>query len=493
MIQNQFLLTKNLLSERPENRITLGTYNFYYHKNISVTLSENTCVKILVVGILFDWENTEWVNSKIVNSWLIDNNIDFFSILQKTFKYSGAYLVFHYDKNKDELKIFTDTAAQYELFYTVTDYGEAVASSNHKLISEITPLIEDNSPEAFEFYNSEAFIKKRAFITNYTNYLNLKRLNPNHYLDFNSGKSIRYFPNEKIKNTTIKEASLKCSKMIKGYIHAAAFRNQLLIPVTSGWDSRLLLAASKEISEKVVYHLFFNKKENCAYDKNIPIKLLYKLNLTFFIVHSNVYIKKDINKEAEENILFPTSFIYKNIKNFYSRFPEYLALNGNISEIVRLEFDEVFKLTPKKIAFIEKYPFLTYALKRYSTWFENNNGLFKQYGYRSLDMLYWEENCGNWVSKLKTENRFMGYEIYSPFNSRDFLLTIYGLPKKYRRKQNPIVYKNMIKLLWPEVLAYPINPGLKKIAMRITQYLGIFPIFRNLKLHYNLFKGRNKW
>ncbi len=136
---------------------------------------------------------------------------------------------------------------------------------------------------------------------------------------------------------------------------------------------------------------------------------------------------------------------------------------------------------------------MAYALKRYSIWLENNNGIFKQYGFRSLDMLYWKENCGNWVSKLKTESRFMGHEIYSPFYSRDFLLTIYGLPKKYRRKQNPIVYKKMIKLLWPEVLAYPVNPGLKKIAMKITQYLGIFPIFRNLKLYYNLFKGRNKW
>ena len=51
----------------------------------------------------------------------------------------------------------------------------------------------------------------------------------------------------------------------------------------------------------------------------------------------------------------------------------------------------------------------------------------------------------------------------------------------------------MINLLWPEVMAYPVNPGLKKIAMRITQQLGIFPIFRNIKLYYNLFKGRNKW
>ncbi len=261
MIKNQFILTRNLFSDKSENKIAFGSYNFYYHKNVKVSLSENETVKILVVGNLYDWENIHWDNSKILNSWLIDNNIDFFSILKKSYKYSGEYLVLYYDKNNDKLKIFTDTAAQYELFYTVTDYGEIVASSNHKLISEITPLKEDNTPDAYEFYNSKAFLKKRAFILNDTNYVNLKRLNSNHYLDINNGKSIRYFPNEKIKKTTITEVSLKCSKMIKGYIHAAAYRKQLLIPVTSGWDSRLLLAASKEVSEKMVYHLFLIKKK----------------------------------------------------------------------------------------------------------------------------------------------------------------------------------------------------------------------------------------
>ena len=80
----------------------------------------------------------------------------------------------------------------------------------------------------------------------------------------------------------------------------------------------------------------------------------------------------------------------------------------------------------------------------------------------------------------------MGQETFSPFNSRELLISLLGLPKKYRRKENPVVYKKIIEHLWPDVLQVPINPGPKKIAIRITQYLGIFPLFRNLKLWWNL-------
>lgn len=495
MIKNQFILTNINYNqnELKKNKVNFGSYAFYYHNNISIVITENDTVKILVAGCLFDHENIFWDNSDIVNSWFKDNKIDFLAILKKTYKYSGNFLVFYFNKSNDNLKIFNDAAGQYELYYTINGHGATIASSNHKLISELTPLIEDKKPETIEFFKSEAFKLKKAFILEDTNYINLKRLIPNHYLDVNQGKSIRFFPNEKVKKTTLNEASLKGSKMIKGFLHAAAYRKKLLIPVTSGWDSRLLLAASKEISDKVVYHLFFNKRENPLYDKNIPIKLFNKLNLPFIIVYNNIISNQDISKKVKDYTLFPTCSVYRNIKNFYSKFPGFLGLNGNISEIVRLEFDEIMNLNPRKIAFIEKYPFLDYSLKRYSNWFEKNNDLFKKYGYRSLDMLYWEENCGSWISKQKSESRLMGVEIYSPFNSREFLLTIYGLPKKYRKKQNPIIYYKMIKKLWPEVMAYPVNPGLKKIAIRITQCLGIFAIFRNLKLHYNLFKGRNKW
>jgi hypothetical protein len=157
-----------------------------------------------------------------------------------------------------------------------------------------------------------------------------------------------------------------------------------------------------------------------------------------------------------------------------------------------MEFDEIFNLTPHKICFIQKYPSLKYAEEKYTKWLNNNKSLFEQNALRILDMLYWEENCANWVAKSKTEFRAFGTEVFSPFNSRELLLTLYGVNKKYRRKQNPVVYRNIIKQLWPEVMQVPINPGAKKVAIRITQYLGIFPPFRNLKLWWNLSKERIK-
>ncbi len=496
-ISNQFILTKSLRSETvfQNNILSIGNYHFYYGQNLSMVKTENSFLKLIVVGELYDFRNPEWTNKQIVNQ-LLKNFQKIDEVLFKTYAISGEYVFFIFNKNSFEFKVFSDASAQFEIFYSITDEENMIISSSHRLVNMFSPLKEDISTQAIEFYKSEAFLNRRSFVGYVTNYINLMRLKPNHYLNINTGEQERYFPNKKKLEYNLKETSKKCAKMIKGYIEAASKRNKLLIPVTGGWDSRVLLASSKNITQNCVYYVFYNNKLSPKYDVTIPQKIFQKLNIPFYIFKNDLLTpaeEMELEQECFEEILFPRAQSCRNIKKILLKYPNYLNLNGNISEIARLEFDEIFNLNPHKIAFIEKYPFLEYAFNHYKVWFEKNHGLFRKMGYRTLDMLYWEENCGNWVAKYKSESRILGLKTFSPFNSRELLLSLYGLPKKYRRKQNPVVYKKMIEILWPEVLHVPVNPGPKKIAMRITQYLGIFPIFRNLKLWWNLFKGRKHW
>jgi len=492
MLANQFLFTKQILMDKAEGKkLYFGPFRFYYYKGVIFTQVENSMAQVLVAGNLYDYENPLWGNREIIESWLKDHE-SFDNILKATFKYSRQYLVFYRNKQTGEAKVFTDTAAQYELYYTRTPKGDVVASSGYRLIERITPLHKDTSPEAIEFYSSTAFQKRLSFVGEDTNFTNLKRLKPNYYLDLNKGKTVRYFPESPLKTTTLEEASQKCAEMLKGYITAAANRQPLLIPLTAGWDSRVILAASRDILNKSIFYVLFKKGIHPKYDKIIPERLSKLFKFRFYAITTRDSSNKEVDEYAKEHVLFPKVYIYKRIREFYSKYPEYLILNGNVSEIARLEFDEVFNLSPEKIAWIEKYPFLDYALLRLTKWYEDNKTHFATNGYRVLDMLYWEENCANWVAKFKTEYRLMGYEMFSLFNSRELLLTLYGLPKKYRRKQNPVVYKRMIQYLWPEILRVPVNPGIKKIAMRLTQKIGIFPVFRNMKLWCLMFLGKNK-
>lgn len=492
LFQNQFLVTKQKVQTLTNwNQFVIGHYYFYFHPKLKTTLSTNHNSTLLLIGDAYDADFPDKTNQEITSD--LNDKFMHFHALLKSNEFSslaGTYLIFFFCKKDNSICVTGDAAMQRELFYLRQENEITVLGATDKIIGKFFKLKHQNNPEQREFYNSTAFKNKKSFITNQTNFKDLLRLKPNHYLNISTGRTIRYFPYEKIKPIDLDEAALEGSEIMKNLIRAAYHRYKIMIPVSAGWDSRLLLAASKDIRDEVVYYVLQTQSKGARhFDVKVPQKLMSKLNLPFEIIK---YPKRLDNTElniARESISF---FRKKNleyiINYFHKKHANKLTLNGNISEIIRLEFDEIYNLTPQKIAFIQKYPHLPYAISEYENWLEENKSLFSEMGYRALDMLYWEENCANWVSKSKTEFRAYGIEVFSPFNCRKYILTLYGLPKKYRRKQNPVIYKKMIELLWPEVLQVPVNPGLKQIVMRITQYIGIFPIFRNLKLWWNISK-----
>ena len=140
---------------------------------------------------------------------------------------------------------------------------------------------------------------------------------------------------------------------------------------------------------------------------------------------------------------------------------------------------------------MEQYPNLRYAVRHYEEWLNNGKKIFLKNGYRILDMLYWEENSANWVAKSKTEYRALGLDVFSPFNSRELIVTLLSVDKKYRRKHNPILYKHIILNLWPDVLQVPVNPDARRIIMKITKKMGVYPLLKNIKFLYQF--SKSKW
>jgi hypothetical protein len=495
--QNQFLVTQRSIWQLSSwNQVRIGQYFFYLHPMLKMAISKNSKSQVLIIGDAYDPNHPKKSNLEIANE--LNNKYKLFFDLVKSidfFSLGGTYLVFYYCEEDTSLFVSGDTSMQRELYYLKEGEKIIALGATDKIIRIFFPVKENENPLVKEFYNSAAFKKRKAFLLNFTNYDGLYRLKPNFYLNIKDGENLRFFPFEKIKPIPLEVAVRKSSEIITNFLKAANYRYKVMIPVSAGWDSRLLLAASRSLKNEMVYYVLqTHAKGSQHYDIIIPGKLMRKLNLPIEIIDYPKLLKSEEIEIAENSIsLYREKNLEYIINYFYKKHPGKLTLNGNISEIVRLEFDEVFNLTPKKIAFIQKYSSLKYVEDEYGKWLKKNKILFSKMGYRILDMLYWEENCANWVAKSKTEFRAYGIEVFSPFNSRELILTLYGLPKKYRRKQNPIVYKKMIEILWPELLQVPVNPGRKKIAMRVTQYLGIFPIFRNLKLWWNLFKDRKRW
>lgn len=483
---NQYLVSNRQIKSRLRwNEFKIADFHFHTHPSLKFTHSENTNGSIIIIGDAFDYRNPVHLNQEVADC-ILSKNKDFKEILHSgyTHSLSGTYLIFYFSNAEKSLYVFGDTAVQRELFHIKNETGLVLLGSSENLLNEHITLKEHKEPSIKAFYNSNEFRKRKAFVTNTTNFESLYRLKPNHYLDISRYEVKRYFPNEKVQQQTLKAGAEKGAKMMKGYIEAISNRYPLMIPVSAGWDSRLFLAASREIKEDITYYVLQTQnKKKTHFDISTPAKLMADLNIPFEVIDypkeiDNAQyrsISKSISLIREENFQYIINY-------FHKKHAGKATLNGNVSEVVRLEFDEIWNLNAEKITYTEKYYPHLFPLNEYSKWMDKNSGLFQKHGLRILDMLYWEENCANWVSKSKTEFRAAGTEVFSPFNSRELLMTLYGVKKRYRRKQNPVLYKKMIQLLWPETLQQPVNPGSKKILIRLTQKIGLFSLIRNTKL-----------
>ncbi|MCC7239120.1 MAG: hypothetical protein IT421_06395, partial [Candidatus Brocadia sp.] len=76
---------------------------------------------------------------------------------------------------------------------------------------------------------------------------------PNHYLNLKTGLCKRYWPNKPFQNLSLEEGLEKSSNILKALMKSASNRFDLTVGLTAGLDSRLVLAASKEISNKLSY------------------------------------------------------------------------------------------------------------------------------------------------------------------------------------------------------------------------------------------------
>ena len=486
--RKQFIILKkeyNLLDKWKRHKI--NDYLMLTHPDLEINTSDTANSNLVLLGDAFDYHSPNLTNNQIIK-FVHSNSETFEDIIELFNKYSGTFIVIYYDKLTNKLLVFNDATAQREVYYYKLSNREMILASEPSIINYFHSLDKNNDKIAQSFFNSSEFRKRKTFIGNLTNFKDVMHLKPNYYLDVNNGNTQRFFPNKILQENNMKECAKKASQMIQGYLTAASNRYKLLLPVSAGWESRVLLAASKNITDKVYYYVFKHQSYSVNHpDIKIPKKLLAKLGLKLKVIENSFDLDSNIIRVIDESYSFPRYNNFKYIVNFWGKsFPNHLSVIGNVSEVARMEWDEIRNLDENKIAILQKYPKLKYATEYYKKWLLETKDIFDRYNYSTLDMLYWEENCGNWVAKANTEAKF-GIEFYLPFNSRELLVVLLSADKKYRQKQYSRLYIEIINNLWPECLLFPINPGIKKKVISILQKIGIYSIYRNLLINLKLF------
>jgi hypothetical protein len=337
-----------------------------------------------------------------------------------------------------------------------------------------------------------AIIKEHFLPAGISLYEEVSHLVPNHYLNVITKKQIRFWPIKKKALISEEFATVKIAEILKNTMLAANQKSDLSVTLTAGIDSRLIMAACKGIKEDVnFYTCQYRDLNKNATDLNIPAKITSDLGLKYNQIDCRRPLNSEfINLYAENNELAHVDD-WGHIA--WGMFPFFksnnLAVKGNCVEIGRGAHLKDLPL-PELVSFntlIEReylWNSLDFIVIRMKEWHKEVNDIVQVLGYDELDLFYMEHRMGNWQAQSQLEWAIV-HEVLTPFNNRELIDLMLSVPVKYRIKPNFILFTNVIDILWPELLNYPINPKIFRRKVRdkvwkITDKLGVLNILKKV-------------
>ncbi|MFW6275802.1 MAG: hypothetical protein ACOC2M_04125 [bacterium] len=479
LFARQFLLTKEKFTKPFEswNTLPVGDFSLHTHPFLEVTSIKKDPVHLVLIGYLFDYDPFKRSNMDIVSELA---KMDFQSYVKRLGRYTGQYVLLRVEA--DSFTLISDAGAQREVYYT-TDFS--AFASQPKLIGQSKELVPHSGEKAKAFYNSVKFKKKTIFIGDTTHWENVKHLSPNHYIDISNQKIARFFPFNKKTEKPLDFVVDEAIKRITGFLKAVEQRHKVALPVTAGYDSRLLFAASLGIDCR--YFVFKHRKLNEKhYDIAISRKLLKDQNKPFEVITYNEAPDENIKTVHNRSIDFPRAENTALIYNGYNRlFADYTVLDTIMSELARNRYGNFRKLNAADLAYLNHYKGDAFAVSVYNDWLKANSKAITDNDYNIPDLFYWEEIMGNWAAKSKTEY-MLGTEFFSLLNSRELIELLMSVNIRYRNTNNNILYNSIIAKLAKDALKYPMNPSRRTSMQVALQRMKIYDAYRYLKLKLKL-------
>lgn len=389
------------------------------------------------------------------------DNLDITELILQTYPYSGRWVIIYQDQKNTFL--FTDPCGFRQAFYS-SNGNKVFCGSQPEIIDAVNSLELTTSPDILDFILGKDYTKHESdWIGNKTIYRNCYHLLPNNYLIFNKFESHRFAPINKLLSENKSSLLEKSALLIEGSIETVVKRENVWQALTAGWDSRVLLAASRKYSQAIKY--FVDRKGQISQwhpDISIPKRLSKKLGFDLHIINSTenpsgIFITLLSKNVTGARVLPKTRSIYA---NFLSQNP-IIKINGNGSEICRNFYNKSGDLSDTDynyiyLAKIFGYDKSRFAERELNEWKNqimqpgNNN-------VRILDLLYWEQRLGNWGAQFPAEQDIANEE-FSPFNNRLLIQTLLSVPIEFRKAPKYYFYRDLIDFMWPETLSLPINP-----------------------------------
>ncbi len=489
LYRRQFLFTpKKCRALESWKEKLIDDFHLYVHPDLNISMVKGLEIELYLLGYILDPHNPTQSNEDILKRLANKkDSVEEFSNALST--YSGRFaLIF---KRNEQVLFFHDPCGFRSIFYTKFE-GQIFVGSQPSIFKNVIPLKEGKRYKAFK--NSK-YIRENIeywLPSGISLFDKVKHLIPNHYLVLSKLKQVRYWPNEPLSHKTLDEVKVKVSNLLKDSLNAANYRFDLTLTLTAGWDSRVLLAASKKISDEVFYYtLQFRDLDQGSADIDIPSKLLELLGLDHTII--------DCRKEVPDSFY---ELYNKNVSNSHfddwgkiafgmsEKYPKgKVSLKGNSSEIGRCFYyknghHDTIGSADQIVSLVKGWDEINFIQRQVQQWYKESSDIAKRMNIDILDLFYWEHRMGSWQAQSQLEWDLV-QESYVPYNNREILELMLSTSKEYRCAPRYVLHEKIAKYLWPEVMSQPVNPPiLPKYLKNTLDSLGLYNTSINIYRKY---------
>ncbi|WP_340107007.1 hypothetical protein [Rhodohalobacter sp. 8-1] len=437
----------------------------YAHPDLDVTTvkSDELDRSLSLIGYFIDPEQPGKTNEELLVELLQHSN----TIEQATDwikGLSGRFVLMI--QNGDDAVVLNDACGLRTVFYT--EYEEKIyIGSQPTIIEQLIPLKKGKSYR--EYLSAEHSFQGQDWLPSGCSlYEGVHHLVPNHYLSLSSLDQTRFWPTKPIFKKNLNEAASEVSSMLKHSISGSCQRQTLALSLTAGWDSRILLSASKECHKDIYYYtqLLFGMNKNTD-DIKIPTTLSELLGLKYEVIDC----RRD-PPEGFEKIYLKNTYLshteglygwYNRIGGLLEDYPEHrLRISGNCTEIARCSYyrsgiHPEINSSSQLTDLVRGWSKTNFIKEEVENWYQKSGKVFEENGLNILDMFYWEHKMGSWQAQHQLEWDVI-HESFTPFNNRKIIETMLGVDIELRIRPECTFFEEIITNLWPETLQLPVNP-----------------------------------
>jgi hypothetical protein len=480
--RRQFLIANKVLAELQNWQHKLvGDVHLFVHPDLEITAKEGPSTLILLLGYIFDPAHPAKTNKDIVSD-LISKVNRFEDLIAAVKPYAGRYALLYRDDSI--FAILHDPLGLREIYYC-TQPNKVICGSQPNLIDAFSEpkLRVTQNRSILHFYEQDLKLGRsgRLWVGDETYYHSVKHLMPNHYLDIGSLVAKRYWPNRRLERIDLATAVKQSCDYLKGTLKAVTSRYDVMMAVTSGIDSRSLLAASREVRDRIYY---FINKEPSLNDKSadicIPRNMFNKLNIPFHVHNVDGPVDEEFRKVFLNNTFMSTDFILPTIYNVYFKNHANKVNLLGVGEIGRDFYGQAPRnLTGYYLARNLKYKHSRYATAQCKKWLQEARETAETYNVDIMKLFLWEGLLGNWGVVGNSESD-IAIEEFDPYDSHDIYEIMLSIDRKHTKGSPPDFFKAMYKEMWPELLEFPFNPP-ETNWDRVKSWLIQMGLFQRLK------------